>query len=190
MKSFPGHSLRLTLSLATLALGVGCGTEPEPTPAEETPEQLINRQIEAYASPEWKQVRTALERFRDVDVAIAEGYVNTEFCETNVEGHAMGIHFAKFPLLEDDKNDPYNPEMLLYVPKQGGGYTLVGVEYYQAYTGQATPPTVLGHGLDGPMLGHGPGNEGPVHYDLHVWLYDYNVSGLFSQYNPKTSCGN
>lgn len=188
MKSFPGRSLRLSLSLATaLVMGAGCGADPEPTP-EPTPEQLINAQIEGYASAEWKQVRTSLERFRNVDVAIAEGYINTEFCEANVEGHAMGIHFVKPPLLEDPKIDPSQPEMLLYVPKQGGGYTLVGVEYYQAYADQATPPTVLGRQMDGPMLGHLPGNQGPVHYDLHVWLYEHNVSGLFSQFNPKARC--
>lgn len=187
MKSFLGRSLRLSLSLATVVVGAGCQPEPEPTP-EPTLEQLIDSQIEGYASPEWKKVRTALDRFRNVDVALAEGYINTQFCEASVEGHAMGIHFVKPPLLEDAKNDPYEPEMLLYVPKQGGGYKLVGVEYFQAHTGQATPPTVLGRPLDGPMLGHGPNNEGPVHYDLHVWLYEHNESGLFSQYNPKTRC--
>jgi hypothetical protein len=28
----------------------------------------------------------------------------------------------------------------------------------------------------------------PVHYDLHVWLYADNPSGLFAPFNPSLSC--
>jgi hypothetical protein len=27
------------------------------------------------------------------------------------------------------------------------------------------------------------------HYDLHVWLYRENPSGMFAQFNPKVKCG-
>jgi hypothetical protein len=28
----------------------------------------------------------------------------------------------------------------------------------------------------------------PVHYDLHVWLWEDNPSGLFAMFNPSLSC--
>ena len=40
--------------------------------------------------------------------------------------------------------------------------------------------------FDGPMPGHNP--QMPVHYDLHVWLYRYNNSGLFAPWNPRLKC--
>jgi hypothetical protein len=36
------------------------------------------------------------------------------------------------------------------------------------------------------MFGHAPGM--PVHYDLHVWLWKTNPSGLFNPWNPDLSC--
>jgi hypothetical protein len=36
------------------------------------------------------------------------------------------------------------------------------------------------------MLGHEPGM--PVHYDLHVWLYQANPDGVFASWNPSVSC--
>jgi hypothetical protein len=28
----------------------------------------------------------------------------------------------------------------------------------------------------------------PIHYDLHVWVWDHNPSGMFTQWNPTVSC--
>ena len=28
----------------------------------------------------------------------------------------------------------------------------------------------------------------PVHYDLHVWLWKHNPSGVFAPFNPDASC--
>jgi hypothetical protein len=28
----------------------------------------------------------------------------------------------------------------------------------------------------------------PIHYDLHVWLWKHNPSGLFAPFNPEASC--
>lgn len=185
--------LRLPLSLmAAAAFGAGCGPAPETSepPATEQAsalDLLVNAQIESEAaSQEWKKVRASLARFHDVNVAIAEGYFNTEQCESNADGQAMGIHFVRFDLFMDNNvNNAYEPEMLLYTRTKEGEYRLVGVEYYQDSVGQPTP-SVLGRPLDGPMPGHAPG--APEHYDLHVWLYRENPSGLFAQYNPKLTC--
>jgi hypothetical protein len=36
------------------------------------------------------------------------------------------------------------------------------------------------------MPGHNP--TMPVHYDLHVWIWKANPSGLFAPFNPALSC--
>jgi hypothetical protein len=28
----------------------------------------------------------------------------------------------------------------------------------------------------------------PIHYDLHVWVAQQNLSGLFAPFNPAISC--
>jgi hypothetical protein len=36
------------------------------------------------------------------------------------------------------------------------------------------------------MPGHNP--TMPVHYDVHVWLFQENPSGFFAPFNPNLSC--
>ena len=53
--------------------------------------------------------------------------------------------------------------------------------------GFLTPkPSILDQAFDGPMEGHAPGM--PWHYDLHVWIWKPNKSGMFTQFNPGLSC--
>jgi hypothetical protein len=188
MKTF----LRLPLSLAAAAMfGIGCGgadvdTQPQ---AELSEEAKISGELEKLmgsSSAEWESVRKALRKYENADVAIAEGYINFQVCEANASG-GMGVHFLNLGLMQDLVSDPYQPEILLYFPdaSQPGGYRLAAVEYWQAAFGQPTP-SILGQAFDGPMEGHG--GEMPVHFDLHVWLYRYNPSGLFAQYNPLAKC--
>jgi hypothetical protein len=188
MKTF----LRIPLSLAAAAmLGIGCGASDEDTQPqvklgdEERISAEINR-IGGEAAVEWWRVRKALKKYENADVAIADGYINFQVCEADGSG-AMGVHFLNLGLMQDLVSDPYQPEILLYFPdaEQPGGYRLAAVEYWQAAFGQPTP-SILGQSFDGPMEGHG--GEMPVHFDLHVWLYKYNSSGLFAQYNPRAKC--
>ena len=68
---------------------------------------------------------------------------------------------------------------------------MVGVEYWKADADQnlATAgdrPSLFGVTFDGPMPGHNP--TMPIHYDLHVWLFADNPSGMFAPFNPTLSC--
>jgi hypothetical protein len=86
---------------------------------------------------------------------------------------------------------------------------LVGVEYVQPVllrnpeTGVVAPwfaqgpwpanyivvtptPQLFGQTFQGPMPGHVPGM--PWHWDLHVWVWANNPSGMFAQWNPALSC--
>ncbi len=83
---------------------------------------------------------------------------------------AMGYHYVNPELIGDGRVDPTRPEVLLFAPTKKGP-KLVGVEYlvFDADGLLETDddrPTMLGHGLEGPMPGHEPGM--PVHYDLHA----------------------
>ena len=103
----------------------------------------------------------------------------------------MGIHAANHALLADGVIDPLRPDILLYAPKGNGSVELVAVEYFKADADQnlATDgdrPTLFGQRFDGPMPGHNP--TMPIHYDLHVWVTEFNPSGVFSQTNPSLSC--
>jgi hypothetical protein len=72
-------------------------------------------------------VRRATERFRDVDAAIAEGYVQFQGCVSGPEEGAMGVHYSNFALF-DDKVDVEHPEALVYEPRNGRLH-LVAAEY-------------------------------------------------------------
>ena len=78
----------------------------------------------------------------------------------------------------------------------GGSVRLGALEYFRADADgnlktAEDRPTLFGHPFDGPMAGHPmpPGQPSmPVHYDLHVWLYQTNPSGELKSDNPKVNC--
>jgi hypothetical protein len=183
--------LRIPLSLAAAAvLGLGCGTTDEDTQPEVElgDEELISAELnnlKGDAALQWWKVRRELSKYRDVNVAMADGYIPVSGCEALPGQGGMGFHYLKPELANDLANDPFQPEILLYAPDDEGGVYLAGIEYFQAAVGQPQP-NILGQGFDGPMPGHNP--QMPTHYDLHVWLYRYNNNGLFAPWNPRLKC--
>lgn len=138
------------------------------------------------------EARRATARYHDVDRAIADGYVPVSPCTEEPGAGAMGIHYLR-PDLVDDVIDVTEPELLLYVPA-GDRMRLVGVEYMVPADDQdpgdgldaADRPWLGEVAFDGPMLGHAPGD--PVHFDLHVWVWDSNPDGLYAHWNPSLTC--
>jgi hypothetical protein len=138
---------------------------------------------------ELQNVRAALAHYHSVTHAERDGYVPGSPCEQSPDG-AMGIHYVN-PALMGPGVDPLRPEVLLYVPDKRGNLKLVGIEYWQADADQdlgtdEDRPAVFGQPFDGPMPGHAPGM--PIHYDLHVWLYEQNPLGVFAAWNPGITC--
>ena len=133
------------------------------------------------------EVRAATEKYKDIRVAKREGYHRTTECFESVDGDgAMGAHYQKDSLNDDDVINLRQPEQLLYLPaKNGRPPQLVGVEYYAEFTGQRPPEIGFGR-LDGPMPGHFPGQ--PKHYDIHVWVHVDNPDGTFNIWNPDVEC--
>lgn len=137
-----------------------------------------------------ERIRGALARYSSVTQAERDGYVPGSPCEQLPGVGAMGIHYVN-PALMAPGIDPLRPEVLLYLPDADGTLKLIGVEYFQADADQdlatdSDRPSVFGQPLEGPMPGHAPGM--PIHYDLHVWLFEANPAGVFATWNPAISC--
>jgi len=133
-------------------------------------------------------IRQMTAKYHDIDVALADGYVRASECTASPDG-GMGVHYMN-PRLARQPVDLRHPAILLYRPT-ADGQQLLGVEYFKPDADQdlgtdSDRPSLLGHGFDGPMPGHNP--MMPIHYDLHVWVWHNNPSGMFTQWNPTVSC--
>ncbi|HUG63060.1 MAG TPA: hypothetical protein VMP03_14515 [Methylomirabilota bacterium] len=167
--------------------------------------------------PTLTEIRTATERFRDVAVAFAEGYLRDpgNLCETAemmgkpAELGAMGIHFFRPDLLgitappsprvngNGAHTDFRSPGVLIYEPHPNGGLELVAIEnlvFIEAWTaaGNSEPPSFHGvpydRMVDDPATTIDEAHMFEPHYDRHVWLYRENPNGVFAQTNPAVSC--
>ena len=138
------------------------------------------------------RVRQVTTKYHDVNVAYADGFIRTPECIESPDG-GMGIHLINPARLMDPAINLLEPEILLYV-ETVDGMKLIGVEYFQgigapdtAVPNPAPPAAVLfGRPLNGPMEQHEPGQ--PPHYDLHVWIWKANPSGMFAPFNPNVTC--
>ena len=167
--------------------------------------------------PTLEQVRAATERFRDVKVALAEGYIADpgNICETAdmmgkpAEMGAMGIHYLRPDMLgisgppkpRVDGNgihtDFNKPSILIYEPQADGSLQLVAVEnlvFQKSWreAGNMKPPSF--HGVEWDTMQDDPATKideahmFEPHYDRHLWIYRDNPKGVFAQFNPDVSC--
>jgi hypothetical protein len=105
----------------------------------------------------------------------------------------MGIHFINPARIMDPAINLLEPEILLYL-ETNGGMKLLGVEYMFPIGAPDAPipdpappsPILFDRPFDGPMLGHEPGM--PPHYDLHVWVWQANLDGIFAPFNRNVNC--
>ncbi len=163
------------------------------------------------SEPTLDEVRAATEKYRDVNAALADGYVRDwmDVCETayhmglDLEKHgSMGLHFIRQDLLGilDDETrldvtgshtDFLRPAVLVYEPKPNNGFELVAIENmvsaeaWQA-AGHSEPPSF--QGTEYHFTPDDPRMFTKGRYDLHVWLYRDNPTGMFAQYNPTVTC--
>jgi len=171
----------------------------------------------AMADPELAAVRTATERFRDVKVALAEGYIRDpmNICDDATmmgqpaELGVMGIHFFRPDLLgitappnpkvggNGTHTDFLKPAVLIYEPQEDGSLQLTAVEnlvFIAAWeaAGNSAPPSFHGvpydRMVDDPATKADEAHNFEPHYDRHVWLYRENPRGMYAQYNPNSTC--
>jgi len=203
-------------ALVGAIVGIGAVVFAMQTGAETQAEQAMAAPA-AAVEPDLAAVRLATERFRDVEVALAEGYnrdpANT--CETAdmmglpVEQGAMGVHYFRPDLLgisgppdarvygSGVHTDFLTPAILIYEPQADGGLELVAVEnlvFTEAWhaAGHADRPAFQGipydHMVDDPATVLDEAHNFEAHYDRHVWLYRENPNGIYTQFNPNVSC--
>jgi hypothetical protein len=189
------------LMIAPLALALAAAAPPQ-APARD---------------PSLAEVIAATERFKDVKVAEAEGYVRepTNTCETadmmgrSVSGGAMGVHYVRPDLLgitappnprvdgNGTHTDFLKPAVLIYEPQADGSMALVAVEnlvFLKSWhaAGNTAPPSFQGvpfdRMVDDPATDLDEAHAFEPHYDRHVWLYRQNPQGIFAQFNPAVTC--
>lgn len=163
-----------------------------------------------HADVSLAEVRAATEKYQNVEVAIADGFVRDplNICETpyhaglTEETGVMGIHFLRRELLGIPQDGTrldvtgthanfLQPAVLLYEPHMDGSLELLALENLvsaEAWSaaGNDAPPSFQGREF------HYQGDDRSMgvraHYDLHVWLYRENPKGRFAPYNPDATC--
>ena len=136
---------------------------------------------QAAGNPLADHVRAANDRFKDVSVAVAEGYAPIP-CASGIQGGAMGIHYVNGDYLKDGVIDIAKPEAVMYEPMPDGTMALVAVEYI-AFKGPAS--------LEGQLFSFNsaPNRYGlDPFYELHVWAWKPNPTGAFADNNPDVTC--
>jgi hypothetical protein len=200
--------MRFSLGFVLLIAGLGSAACSGPPNAPGTP---------APGEPALAEIVSATERFRDVNVALAEGYIRdpANLCETaEMMGQpaadgAMGVHYFRPDLLgitappspRVDGNGTHTdfrmPAVLIYEPQADGSMELVAVEnlvFIDAWTqsGETAPPSF--HNLaydemvDNPETALDEAHNFQPHFDRHVWIYRENPNGVFTSFNPTVTC--
>ena len=114
--------------------------------------------------------RRATNRYRDVNVAIADGFADLKLCVPQMGQHyTLGGDAHTF---SDGVIDAEKPEALVYADDGKGGLKLVAVEWVST-----TPGSVVGQDLHL--------NTDLNVYVLHAWIAQGNPDGVFADMNPN-----
>ena len=167
---------------AFFLIAIGCSLSS----ARVTHAQNVKASSPPKLTAELEAARAGLERFQDPVVAVREGYLSTQVCTGYADG-GMGVHFINMSTIGPNV-DPKVPQVLIYEP-QGDALKLVAAEWFVPVAVAKDKPSVFGQPFDGPMDGHEPLMPKDLHhYDLHVWLWKENPSGVFNSVNPDLKC--
>lgn len=173
---------------------------------------------QAVKEPTLDEVRAIAEKYRDVNVAKAEGYTTDNKCVTaQMLGHpeamgAMGLHYVRRDLLglppkpapagskrvagTGTHTDFRRPAMLVYEPQPDGSLELVAVEnlvFAESWHAKSKDPPTF-HGRAYPLLKDDPGTKideahgWEPHYEQHLWVFRDNPNGVYSPFNPGVTC--
>jgi hypothetical protein len=172
----------------------------------------------AQKEPTLDEVRSIAEKYRDVNVAKAEGYTTDNKCMTaEMLGHpaamgTMGLHYVRRDMLglppkpsppasgrvhgTGTQTDFRQPAMLVYEPQPDGSLQLVAVEnlvFASAWHARSKGPPTF-HGRTYPLLKDDPKTKvdeahgWEPHYEQHLWVFRDNPNGVYSPFNPNVTC--
>jgi hypothetical protein len=162
------------------------------------------------------QLRAAVAKYQDVNVAMADGYITPDNHCVSAAGEglpadlgAMGIHYIHPALLKITATEPrvdgmstytdwMRPSVLIYEPQADGSLELVAVEnlvFEAAWkaAGNSDQPVLNDRSWD--HMADDPATEGDEahgfapHFDQHVWLFRENPMGTLMPFNPSVNCG-
>ena len=143
-------------------------------------------------SPLVAEVYAATKRFKDINVALGDGWVQGTPCVSGPDFGAMGVHFVQPARIAAALLDPKQPEALIYEPLEDGSFRLVGVEFiilanvWKTNNPSAGPPALEGNLLN--YIGE-PNRFGlPAFYEMHVWAFQENPNGSFADWNSRVVC--
>ena len=122
---------------------------------------------------ELQQARDATAQYRDINNAIADGYV-----DINVVMPNMGYHFQKVKLVDSVFNIR-KPELLVYNKRNDGSFQLVAVEYAVPLDQSVKAPKGFAGRQD--VWDH---NTVFGLWTLHAWVWKDNPDGVFNPTNP------
>lgn len=210
-------SPKTTILLASTTLAFMTATAVHAMPLTPAEVARIDGSSSMPGEPSLAEIRAATERFRDIKVAEAEGYVRepANMCDTAEmmgkprELGVMGVHYVRPAILgitappnprvdgNGTHTDFLTPSILIYEPQADGSLELVAVEnlvFVKAWkeAGNEAPPSLHGVAydtmIDDPATSVDEAHMFEPHYDRHVWLYRENPNGIFAQYNPRVTC--
>ena len=170
----------------------------------------------ADEASELEAIREATEKYKDVNVALAAGFIPAPPVECVAaadvglppELGAMGIHYINPAMLKITATEPrvdgmsthtdfLNPAILLYEPQADGSLVLVGVEnlvFQKAWkeAGNNAPPSFGGRAWDAMADDAAtPGDEAHAfepHFDQHVWAFRDKPNGARTPFSPNVTC--
>ncbi len=161
------------------------------------------------------ELRAAVDKYKDVNVALADGYITPDNHCVSAEGEglpadlgAMGIHYIHPALLEITATEPrvdgnathtdwMKPSVLIYEPQADGSMELVAVEnlvFEAAWEAAGKDEELVLNGRAWDHMADDPATPGDEahgfapHYDQHVWLYRENPMGNLMPFNPAVTC--
>lgn len=161
------------------------------------------------------ELRAAVDKYKDVNVALADGYITPDNHCVSAEGEglpadlgAMGIHYIHPALLEITATEPrvdgnathtdwMKPSVLIYEPQADGSMELVAVEnlvFEAAWEAAGKDEELVLNGRAWDHMADDPATPGDEahgfapHYDQHVWLYRANPAGDLMPFNPAVTC--
>lgn len=167
------------------------------------------------AEVDLNDLRSAVEKYKDINVALADGYITPDNHCVSAAGEglpaelgAMGIHYIHPALLEitataprvDGKGthtDWMKPSVLIYEPQADGSLELVAVEnlvFEAAWTSSGKTEQLVLNGRSWDHMADDPATAGDEahgfapHFDQHVWLFRENPAGDLMPFNANVTC--
>jgi hypothetical protein len=179
-----GSMIRSVVTALCVLSLPACTDEPEDESIEEL--QLAGVH-DAALIKDLIKLGIATAKYHNVAKAEADGHVllpGLDHCFDNPGVGAMGYHYID-PNQLDLVLEVTQPEALVYHTTPGGHLRLGAVEYIVP----AAPWDAAHPGHHPELLGqHLHLNAALGVYVLHVWLWKFNPSGIFEDWNPNVSC--